>query len=121
MKIHEAAIRFKRRIDRGNFACVVQYGPPGRTIDVWPEAATAAVSLVGALDDAKDDDDLDAGLETFKALYCDDEGSIAPINYATWRAEINRVMETMARLAMDVAERARVAARRRRVGQFSAN
>lgn len=115
MEIHQAVMAFKRRLDRSNFPFDAQW----RNLDVWPEAATAAVVMAGALDDAKDDDDLDAALSAFLSLY-DPDGD-GPINYPNWRAEIERTMQAMARLAEDVAERARLAVRQRRAAKFSLN
>lgn len=115
MKIHEAVIAFKRRHDRSHFPFDAKW----RNLDVWPEAATAAVVMVGALDDAENDEDLDAALSAFLSLY-DPEGD-GPINYLAWRAGIERVMQSMARLAEDVAERARMNVRARRAARFSLN
>jgi hypothetical protein len=116
MKIHEACMAFARRQDRSNFPIDAKW----RDLDIWPEATTAAVICVGALDDAKDDGDLDVALENFKSLYGDDDDD-APITYTTWRATLNDVMEAMSRLATDVAERARLAVRQRRAARFSVN
>lgn len=49
MKIHEACILFQRRIDRSNFPCVVEFGPPCRITSSADRNAVA--ELNGDLND----------------------------------------------------------------------
>ena len=62
--------------------------------DYWPEAATAAVSLAGCLDDAKTDADLDEGLRHFQTLHSIE---IPAVEDKAWFLEIAAVVEEVCR------------------------
>lgn len=60
--------------------------------DLWPEAAVAAVSLAGWLEDAETDADLDEGLVHFQMCH-----SAEVLGTETWFREIAEVIEGVCR------------------------
>lgn len=62
--------------------------------DYWPEAATAAVSLAGFLDDAKTDGDLDEALRHFQMIH---SAEIPAVETEAWFREIAEVIEAVCR------------------------
>lgn len=117
MEILEAVVRLEARQDRSVFP-VELAGDVDDDVDVWPEVTAAAVLVSGCLEDAKTDDDLDAALQTFQALYSEDEHSGGTVTPAAWKAAVGTVMDAVEQCVVDFCRRNQAA---RPGGDFSLN
>lgn len=93
MTVYEAFLKLQARPVESR-ADVFDVEVTLRGEDYWPEAAVAAVSLAGYLEDAKDDSDLDEALRHFQMLH---SAEIPAVEDEAWFREIAEVVEGVCR------------------------